>query len=258
MYGKIFTSMYDGTLHGNWEALVTFQQMIVIADDAGTVDITPSSLSARTGIPLDILEKGILILESDDPYSRTPTQNGKRIERLDDHRPWGWRIINYMKYRQLASYEEKKKSDRERIAKKRNKNKGCRNVSQDVANVAEVAYTDTDTDKENILSVFEYLWKDYPNKDGKKQALKSFQSSVKTKADFDDIKKALANYKAHLKTETWKRPKNGSTWFNNWRDWVNWQENGSGPKEGDTRWHQREWEIFKAGNWVRDTERVVV
>jgi hypothetical protein len=147
LYGKIFSMIYDGTLAGNWKALVTFQQMIVLCDDCGTLDMTPIAISGRTGIPLDIIEEGIAYLEQDDPYSRTPAENGKRIVRLDDHRPWGWKIVNHAVYKKMACYEDKKKSDRERIAKKRKENNDvacCSDVSQ---NVAGVAHTDTDTDK---------------------------------------------------------------------------------------------------------------
>lgn len=151
MYGKLFDSMYDGTLVANWEALVTFQQMIILADESGVVDITPHALAARTGIPKEIISKGIEILLAPDEYSRSPEQDGRRIECLDDHRPWGWTIVNYKKYRDLNSREEKKRKDRERIAAKReaqrvNENAvvaSCREVSQVVA---DVAHTDTDTD----------------------------------------------------------------------------------------------------------------
>lgn len=71
----------------------------------------------------------------------------------------------------------------------------------------------------NIIYEFEPLWQKYPNKDGKKAALRSFKSSVKTPKDYDDIQIALTNY---LQSEKVSKGfiKNGSTWFNNWRDWV--------------------------------------
>ena len=153
MYGKIFDSMYDSTLADDWRALITFQQMIVLCDDAGTIDMTPQSIARRTGIPIEHIKEGIKILEAPDPYSRTTDHDGRRVERLDDHRPWGWTIINHNKYKMLADHEEKKKNDRERIAAKRAKaraNKGLqgsRKVSQSVANVA---HTDTDTDTEYL------------------------------------------------------------------------------------------------------------
>jgi hypothetical protein len=151
MYGKIFSSMYDGSLYGQWEAIVTFQQMIVLADAEGYVDMTPQALAARTSIPLEIIQKGIELLLSPDKYSRTPDCDGRRIELVDDARPWGWRVVNHRKYRQMASAEEKREADRIRIAEKRAAEvksqpvAGRRNVSQPVA---DVAHADADTDTE--------------------------------------------------------------------------------------------------------------
>jgi len=69
---------------------------------------------------------------------------------------------------------------------------------------------------------FKDLWGKYPNKDGKKAAEKSFFSSVNTEEDYKQICLALDNY---LKSEKVTKGfiKNGSTWFNNWRDWVDYK-----------------------------------
>jgi hypothetical protein len=66
---------------------------------------------------------------------------------------------------------------------------------------------------------FDTIWSKYPNKDGRKAAERHFISSVKTEQDYKDIQTALNNY---LASETVAKGfiKNGSTWFNNWRDWV--------------------------------------
>ena len=71
---------------------------------------------------------------------------------------------------------------------------------------------------------FQKLWLKYPNRDGKKQAERHFRATVKAAQDAADIGTALENYKKHLELENWKKPKSGSTWFNNWRDWVDWKE----------------------------------
>ena len=70
-----------------------------------------------------------------------------------------------------------------------------------------------------FVPVFEELWIKYPNKDGKKLSLRAFNTSVSTEQDIADIRLALENY---LKSDKVKKGfiKNGSTWFNNWRDWV--------------------------------------
>lgn len=68
-------------------------------------------------------------------------------------------------------------------------------------------------------ALFSSLWEKYPKRDGRKSALKSFIGSVKTKEDWDAINIALENY---LQSDTVLKGfiKNGSTWFNNWKDWV--------------------------------------
>jgi len=67
---------------------------------------------------------------------------------------------------------------------------------------------------------FEDIWAKYPNKDGKKAAQKHFEAGVVTDQDWLDINKALTNYLQSKKVLE-GYIKNGSTWFNNWRDWVN-------------------------------------
>lgn len=90
---------------------------------------------------------------------------------------------------------------------------------------------DKDKDKEKVRGKgsgenpdrevwFQSVWATYPNKDGRKEALRHFLATVKTEDDLARIRKALDSY---LKS----RPvangfvKNGSTWFNNWQDWEN-------------------------------------
>jgi hypothetical protein len=141
MYGKIFSSIYEGTLYGHWEAIVTMQQLIVLATPDGVIDMTPQAIAARTSIPFEIISKGLKVLGEPDPYSRTPGEDGRRIVAIDSHRPWGWRLVNHWKYMAMRDMEAKRKADRERLAEKRREINNVANVSQGVANVAHV---DTD------------------------------------------------------------------------------------------------------------------
>ena len=108
MYAKIFSQIYDGTLctNGPWEALVTFQQLLILADQEGGVDMTIPAIARRTTIPREILERGIEALMLPDPESRTPTEEGRRIIPLSNGRSWGWRVVNYEKYRQIKREQE--------------------------------------------------------------------------------------------------------------------------------------------------------
>lgn len=142
MYGKIFDSIYEGTLYGQWEALVTFQQMIILCNQDGMIDMTPQAIAARTSIPLKIIKKGISILENPDPFSRTPDEDGRRIELIDAHRPWGWHIVNHAKYRALQDADTVRAQTRERVKKHRD---AKASVTVTDGN-GQKRYTDTDTD----------------------------------------------------------------------------------------------------------------
>lgn len=115
MYGKIFRQMYKGTLamRGPWQAIVTFQQMIVLADKDGVVDMTPDAIYRETTIPLDIINIGLEVLERPDPESRSPDEDGRRIIKLSDNRSWGWRIVNFGYYRGLRSEEDRREYHRQ-------------------------------------------------------------------------------------------------------------------------------------------------
>jgi DNA-binding transcriptional ArsR family regulator len=73
---------------------------------------------------------------------------------------------------------------------------------------------------------FEQIWKKYPSRAGKKAAFKHFQRTVKTKEDWDNINKALDNYLSSRRVNQ-GYIQNGSTWFNQWEDWINWIDEAS-------------------------------
>ena len=72
---------------------------------------------------------------------------------------------------------------------------------------------------------FDEIWNLYPVKIGKDRAKNKFKATVKTEKSLCDIKKALNNY---LNSDRVKKGYilNGYKWFNNWRDWIDWEEPG--------------------------------
>lgn len=85
-----------------------------------------------------------------------------------------------------------------------------------------------DKDSFNSLKAFEEIWKQYPNKAGKTKAQEKFCKSVKTEEDLEAIRKALGAYLKHLQVNTWKQAQDGKTWFNSWRDWVDFKDEKPG------------------------------
>lgn len=76
--------------------------------------------------------------------------------------------------------------------------------------------------KDDLKNEFETLWKEYPNKQGKEKAFKSYvKVRTKEKVDLSDIVNGLKRYLVYCKqNQDWYSPKNGSTWFNQkcWED----------------------------------------
>lgn len=138
MYAKIFTQIYDGTLctRGPWQALVTFQQLLVLADQDGNVDMTAVAIARRTTIPADIIETGIEALMQPDPESRTPTLEGRRIVPLAEGRGWGWHIVNYANYRKLKREEDRREYHRSYYQERKLKKSTLTQQSQPIQPIA--------------------------------------------------------------------------------------------------------------------------
>lgn len=109
--------------------------LLVLADEDGVVDMTETSIAARTRIPLEKVKKFLVTLCDADERSRTPTDDGRRLRLLDDHRDWGWLIINYDKFRRIASEVQRREGTRLRTQKYRAKIRGDASVTQSDAKV---------------------------------------------------------------------------------------------------------------------------
>lgn len=120
MYGKLFSSALDGSLatRGPWQAIAIWPWILALCDREGFLDMTAEVLSRRTTIPLEHVQTGLAALQAPDPYSRTPDADGRRLEPIAD-RPWGWRVVNYAKYRAIRSADERREYMRNYQAKRR-------------------------------------------------------------------------------------------------------------------------------------------
>jgi len=145
LYAKIFRQIYASTLVDKWEALVTFQQILILADADGIVDIPPEAIHRVTGIPLEIIQTGISILEQPDKRSRSPEHDGCRIVRLDDHRDWGWFIPTFSKYKYLRDAETVREQNRARKQRQRDKSRDVTPGHAASRDVPDSHYTQTQT-----------------------------------------------------------------------------------------------------------------
>ena len=132
MYAKIFTSIWDGSLYGKLEASAVMMACVTLCNAEGVLDMTPEAISGRTGWPLEFIKEGIRQLEQPDPRSRTADEEGRRFVRLDQHRDWGWLIVNYEKYRSTKDLDTIREQTNARVAKLRDKKRAVTSGNADV------------------------------------------------------------------------------------------------------------------------------
>lgn len=143
-------------------------------------------------------------------------------------------IANWEKHQNIDGLEKIKEQNRIRQQKYREKQKLLleekSNVTSRYRNAVE---EEIDIDKEyinnncasdnalqekkpskvSIDNFFERIWKLYPNKKGKGQVSDS-KKGVLYSIGLDEMTRAIDRYKKDLEKEEWRKPQNGSTFFN--------------------------------------------
>lgn len=150
MFAKIFEQIFDSSIAEDWQTRVVFEDMLILADKNGVVDKTCEAIARRTNVPIEIVKKGIKKLEAPDPQSRNPKHEGRRIARLDEHREWGWLIVNYEEYRKIASEEQRREKTLERVRKYRDKHKDVTQCNASLRNVNDSPYASIYTSTSGI------------------------------------------------------------------------------------------------------------
>lgn len=99
------------------------------------------------------------------------------------------------------------------------------NINIDISNITYEGKNFFSPEKDSYTKeeLFEIFWKRYPEKDGKKAAQKHFNSSVNSVEDVYNLDKAITNYLRSGKVNN-GFIKNGSTFFNNWKDFIDYSE----------------------------------
>lgn len=134
-FAKVFESLWDGSLAESWETWSLFVFMLAHADADGVVDMTPTAMARRSSIPIERVRAAIDVLSAPDPDSRTPDDDGRRIVLIDDHRTWGWRIVNHARYRARRDEDARRADARERMDRLRNGGDDVRHGSPSFATV---------------------------------------------------------------------------------------------------------------------------
>ena len=109
-FTKLCSQILDSTIWETpWNIKGVWITMLAAADCNGEVLMPLPGLARRATVSLEECEQAIKLFQSPDPYSRTPDNEGRRIEVVDG----GWRLLNYLHYRDERDPEERRRQNRE-------------------------------------------------------------------------------------------------------------------------------------------------
>lgn len=119
-YAKLFSTIVTSTVWGEPHTTrIVWITMLATADKNGEVMATIPGIARLANVTIAEAEEAIARFLAPDPYSRTPDDEGRRIEKIEG----GWHLLNYEKYRRMASLDEKKESNAERQRRHRERKK---------------------------------------------------------------------------------------------------------------------------------------
>ena len=102
-YSKLFSSIVTSSV---WmeddKTLRVWFAMLALTDAKGIVEGSVPGFANVARVTIPEMEHAIHVLSSPDAYSRTPDNEGRRIECI----PGGWRILNYQSYRERGQAKD--------------------------------------------------------------------------------------------------------------------------------------------------------
>jgi hypothetical protein len=129
MYGKIFASMYEGSMVGSGPVVfAVWGYCISKADIDGTVLLNPALLAPIIGTSRGEIESAIAFLQEPDAHSKNPEHEGRRLLHQTGHLYF---LVSHEYYRAMKNNEERREYMREYMRKKReNENVNVNKVNE--------------------------------------------------------------------------------------------------------------------------------
>ena len=104
-YTKLFNSILASSVwQTSLEVKVLWITLLAMADKDGLANASIPGLAKIAGLSIEATEEGLEELLSPDKYSRTKSNEGRRIEVADG----GWKLLNHAKYRAQMSIDERR------------------------------------------------------------------------------------------------------------------------------------------------------
>lgn len=125
-YTKLFSDIVDSSIWDeDSDIRVVWVTLLALCNADGFVRGSVGWLAGKAHVSPDKCQEALTKFAAPDPQSRTPDNDGRRIEVLED----GWLILNYLLFRDRLSANPKAVKTRERVRKHRERYAALRNDS---------------------------------------------------------------------------------------------------------------------------------
>lgn len=117
MYGKIFESLYEGSMVGAGPTIfAVWGYCIAKADSSGIVILNPALLAPIIGTSRVDIEQAIEYLTSPDPHSKNPEHEGRRLINMSGY---AYKVVSHAIYRDIKNNQDRREYMREYMRKRR-------------------------------------------------------------------------------------------------------------------------------------------
>lgn len=120
MYTKLFNSIVTSTVwQESSDIRVVWVTLLALADKNGEVQASIPGLANLANVSVADCKEAIAALSAPDEYSRTPDNEGRRIQAING----GWELLNYRAYRDKATDADRREQARLRKQRQRAREK---------------------------------------------------------------------------------------------------------------------------------------
>jgi len=122
-YTKLFGTILTSSIWSEDDKTrLVWITMLALATRDGLVEAALPGLARAANVSVEACEASVKKLESPDEYSRSTTNDGRRIEKVDG----GWRIYNYVKYMEKMDMESRRAYNARKMREYRERERGLR------------------------------------------------------------------------------------------------------------------------------------
>lgn len=181
-FTKLSTALTDSSIWSqDDQTRIVWITMLAMADSKGRVMAAVPGLANRARVSIEATEKALAVFLAPDPFSRTRDFEGRRIEPIDG----GWRLLNYMKFREERDAETRREYQREwDRTKRQRKHNPTQSDKSDTRRPPTTKEEGEEEERETLdqfaLTPAEEIYAAYPRKVGKAAALQAIDTVLKS------------------------------------------------------------------------------